>query len=143
MGMSTGHGRGIRNDINVTPLIDVVLVLLIIFLVTMPMVMRSISLEVPASCPDCVSVRPALELTVHADLSVTLADGGRSSTVPGTDLARVLRSAVEGRPADRAVFVDVEDGVRWGDTVAAMDTIRGVAATTPGEPVSVALEVRP
>jgi hypothetical protein len=82
-------------------------------------------------------------LTVRADLSVTLADGGKETTVAGTDLARVLRRAVEARQIDRAVFVDVEDPVPWGETVAAMDTIRGVAASTSGAPVTVALKVRP
>jgi biopolymer transport protein ExbD len=143
MGMQLGRSGGVKNDINVTPLIDVVLVLLIIFLVTMPIMMRTITVEVPPACGHCVSTGAPLEIMVRADLSVTLKDGGKETTVAGTELAAALRRAVEARQLDRAVFVDVEDPVPWRDTVAAMDTIRGVAEKIPGEPVSVALKVRP
>ena len=48
MGISTGGSKGRqRSEINVTPLVDVVLVLLIIFLVTMPIMMKQVSLDVP------------------------------------------------------------------------------------------------
>ncbi len=47
MGISTGGSGGPKHDINVTPLVDVVLVLLIIFLVAMPILIRHITLEVP------------------------------------------------------------------------------------------------
>ena len=46
MGMQVGKQGGVKTDINVTPLIDVVLVLLIIFLVTMPIMMKTITIEV-------------------------------------------------------------------------------------------------
>ena len=53
MGMGTSSGPGqVKSDINVTPLVDVVLVLLIIFLITMPVVMRTVTLEVPRKADD-------------------------------------------------------------------------------------------
>ena len=47
MAMTAGGSKGIKNDINVTPLVDVVLVLLIIFMVITPMLQRGKSVELP------------------------------------------------------------------------------------------------
>ncbi|MBN1208312.1 MAG: biopolymer transporter ExbD [Myxococcaceae bacterium] len=47
MGMATGPSGGIKNEINVTPLVDVVLVLLIIFMVITPMLQRGKSVTLP------------------------------------------------------------------------------------------------
>ncbi len=47
MGMGVGPGRGIKSDINVTPLVDVVLVLLIIFMVVTPMLQRGKDVKLP------------------------------------------------------------------------------------------------
>ena len=47
MGMGGGSGRGIKSDINVTPLVDVVLVLLIIFMVITPMLQRGKDVKLP------------------------------------------------------------------------------------------------
>ena len=49
MAMTTGGRGGIKSDINVTPLVDVVLVLLIIFMVVTPMLQRGKSVELPKS----------------------------------------------------------------------------------------------
>jgi biopolymer transport protein TolR len=142
MGLSVGRARGVRSDINVTPLIDVVLVLLIIFLVTMPIMMRQISIEVPPEAPPDVLVPEApLAVMVHADLSVTVTSGGRDTTVAGTDLASALREAMASKTGDRTVFVDFEDPVPWRETVAAMDTVRGVARGQSGD-VALAMKVR-
>src|ERR1700710_2104111 len=49
MGMSAGPSRGIKSEINVTPLVDVVLVLLIIFMVVTPMLQRGKDVHLPAA----------------------------------------------------------------------------------------------
>jgi biopolymer transport protein TolR len=49
MAFSSGSGRGVKNDINVTPLVDVVLVLLIIFMVVTPMLQRGKDVRLPRS----------------------------------------------------------------------------------------------
>src|SRR5207244_2483296 len=80
MGMSTGGGspNGVKNDINVTPLIDVLLVLLIIFLVIIPIMMKMETLTVPRNIDtDELPDPDASQLTikVNADLSMTFSDG--------------------------------------------------------------------
>jgi len=49
MGMDTGGGGGVRSDINVTPLVDVVLVLLIIFMVVTPMLQKGKDVQLPVT----------------------------------------------------------------------------------------------
>ncbi|MFP2933171.1 ExbD/TolR family protein [Pyxidicoccus sp. 3LG] len=77
MGMSAGGGRGgIKSDINVTPLVDVVLVLLIIFMVVTPMMQRGKDVELPKATqtepedkddPLVVSVTPDRKVFVEND----------------------------------------------------------------------------
>src|SRR4051812_34544337 len=47
MGVSVGASKGVKNDINITPLVDVVLVLLIIFMVVTPMLQRGKDVKLP------------------------------------------------------------------------------------------------
>ncbi|MFP2910361.1 biopolymer transporter ExbD [Pyxidicoccus sp. 3LFB2] len=77
MGMSAGGGRGgIKSDINVTPLVDVVLVLLIIFMVVTPMMQRGQAVELPKAAqvekegkddPLVLSVTPDRKVFVESD----------------------------------------------------------------------------
>src|SRR4051812_18205143 len=78
MAMGVGPSRGIKSDINVTPLVDVVLVLLIIFMVVTPMLQRGKDVKLPrsntveaekknASDPIVVSVTPDKRLYVESD----------------------------------------------------------------------------
>lgn len=139
MGFSTGGKGGVKSDINVTPLVDIVLVLLIIFLVTMPVLMRHITIEVPRKVEDFEDTSVAskqITVTVKADGSVILADGPDETTVNRVELAAKLRPMIEAKKTEKVVFVDFEDAVEYGDAVSAMDTIKGVGAE------KVALKIR-
>ncbi|HVK76078.1 MAG TPA: biopolymer transporter ExbD [Kofleriaceae bacterium] len=131
--MSVGdNSGGPKNDINVTPLIDVVLVLLIIFLVTMPIMMRTITLEVPRKINEqteqVASTTKQITVLVKSDLSVTLNTGDRELEIAFTDLTKELVPLLQDRKTDKLVFVDFEPQVKWGDVVATMDSVRRVAA---------------
>src|SRR5688500_972268 len=130
MGMNVGgKAGGIQNEINVTPLVDVVLVLLIIFLVTMPILMKRVTLEVPRKLEDIEQAPPGKTITVliKADLTVVVNDGTKDISIQGTELAKTLRPMVEEKKTDKIVFVDFEDPVAWGEVVGMMDTIRSLA----------------
>jgi biopolymer transport protein TolR len=130
MGMQMGGKGGVKNDINVTPLIDVVLVLLIIFLVTMPIMMRTITLEVPRKITDMEDPTAAskqISVLMKADLSIVISDGSKETEIPGTDLAKTLRPMLEDKKTDKIVFVDFEDAVPWREVVVTMDTVRSLA----------------
>lgn len=119
--------QGVRSEINVTPLVDVVLVLLIIFLVTMPILLEQIRIEVPKKAE---SLR--LPDLAKDPLLVELKDG--RLLVSGVEIARSELSArvkerLERGP-DKVVFVDFDDATRYGDAVSIMDTCKGAGAST-------------
>jgi biopolymer transport protein ExbD len=140
MGISAGGGSAHqKSDINVTPLVDIVLVLLIIFLVTMPIQMRYLSLEVPQKLDDEVDLSQAsaqITVSVRADGSLTINDGVADSVVNRVDLARILRPMLDKKRTEKVVFVDIADDVLYADAVSVMDTIKGAGAE------KVALKIR-
>jgi biopolymer transport protein ExbD len=145
--MDTGGKPGaVRSSINVTPLVDVVLVLLIIFLVTMPVVMRTVTLEVPrkADMNEDVSVASKQIIVTHrADQQIVLSDGldsDKDHKIPATNLAMELRPMLDAKQGEKIVFVDFCDGVVWQDVVSTMDRVRSLATDPGHNEVKVALK---
>jgi biopolymer transport protein TolR len=151
MGMSTGGGspNAVKNDINVTPLIDVLLVLLIIFLVIIPIMMKMETMTVPRDInqdelpdPDATN----LVIKVHSDLSMSFNDGQNPNDVPITaaEVEGKLRPKLEGVKLgkEKVVFVDFEDGVPWKMVVTTMDSIRKIASDASHDEIKVALKVK-
>ena len=124
--MSTAGSK----EINVTPLIDVLLVLLIIFLVMMPIMLKQETVELPPKDPGAIVEGPApLVVKLDADLSVTIEDGPR---LPASELARQLRKQLL---VGQSVFVDFVASVPWREVIGVVDTVHGVA--TDGARVAV------
>lgn len=148
MGMSTGgKPGGLQTEINVTPLIDVVLVLLIIFLVTMPIMMKMVTLEVPRKLddanemPDPAAGNP-ITVTIKADMSVILNDGEKDTSITLIDLPKNLRPLLDKKISDKVVFVDFDDQVAWNTVVETMDQVRSIAIDANHDEVKVALKVK-
>jgi biopolymer transport protein ExbD len=125
-GMAFGlGGRGaVRGGINVTPLVDIVLVLLIIFLVAMPIVLAKLDVEIPAtggSGP--ADPTPPLVVEVTAAGAILL-DG---KEVLRSDLATAVRERLAHRRR-KVVFVDFAGETRYGDAVSIVDTVTGAGA---------------
>jgi len=151
MGMSTGGGKpgSVQSEINVTPLIDVLLVLLIIFLVVMPIMMKKETLTVPRDIqtdeqpsPDAVM----LTVTVSKDGQVVFNDGTADAPpVPLVEIAKMLRPKLEQvakTGQERVVFVDFDDDVPWTTTVETMDTVRSLADDVNHDVIKVALKIK-
>jgi biopolymer transport protein TolR len=137
------HIKGNLNaDINVTPLVDVVLVLLIIFMVTVPLTMTQTPLEVPRRAAPTEVPERSISVTVKDDLTVVVDRGGSATVVPAVDLARTLRPLIDEKLTNKVVFVDFEDGVPWSESISIMDTIRSVEAGGDRGLVTVALVTR-
>jgi biopolymer transport protein TolR len=135
MGMSVGNkSGGVQSDINVTPLIDVLLVLLIIFLIAMPIVMKMETLEVPRKLNNEIEMPDPnannFTVTVHADMSMTFNDGDHDTPIQFADLVHTLGDKFKNQHVgtDKVVFVDFEDGVQWKTVLSVMDTIRSLAS---------------
>ncbi|MEM9491510.1 MAG: biopolymer transporter ExbD [Myxococcota bacterium] len=137
MGMSVGGSKGgPKSDINVTPLVDIVLVLLIIFLVLTPIKMRYLTLEVPRKLDDNEDTTLAsrqITVLVRADNTIKVTEGSKEVILPGVfELTKTLRPMLEKKRTEKIVFVDFEDQVPYGDAVVAMDTVRGSGAEKVG-----------
>lgn len=115
-------------EINVTPLIDVLLVLLVIFLVVLPAMLKMETVEVPPKAEGPTEPVAYLTVKVCADLGVTLVDEGTEIQLSGADLPASLREHL--RSQVHIVFVQFEDGVPWRDVVGTVDRVHGVAGDT-------------
>jgi biopolymer transport protein ExbD len=148
--MSTGSGNknGVQSEINVTPLIDVLLVLLIIFLVVMPIMMKMESIEIPRKIQENEAPDPnAMMLTVKVLVSgdMVLSENDKETPIAAAELANRLRPRLEEvakRAADRVVFVDFDDAVPWANVISTMDSIRSLATDANHDEVKVALKVK-
>jgi biopolymer transport protein ExbD len=148
--MSTGGGNknGVQSEINVTPLIDVLLVLLIIFLVVMPIMMKMESLEIPRKIQENEAPDPnavMLTVKVKVTLDIVLSENDKETPVGAGELPRTLRPKLEEmvkRGNEQVVFVDFDDAVPWANVVATMDSIRSLATDVNHDAVKVALKVK-
>ena len=133
MGMNVGGSKGgPKSDINVTPLVDIVLVLLIIFLVITPIKLKRITIEVPRklqSNEDTSVASKQITVLVRANGTILLNDGSKEEEVDNVFLlAAAIQPMIDKKKTEKVVFVDFEDPVKYGDAVTAMDTIRGAGA---------------
>lgn len=151
MGMSSGGNKsGLQSEINVTPLIDVLLVLLIIFLVVMPIMMKMETLQVPRNI-DSDQEMPdpnasMLTVFVKPDLTIDFSDGQSETPTPiaAGDLVKTLRPKLEAMSTgnEKVVFVDFHEAVPWKDVVGTMDSIRSLASDVNHDEIKVALKVK-
>ncbi|HEY3308016.1 MAG TPA: protein TolR [Desulfuromonadaceae bacterium] len=115
------NNRGIMAEINVTPLVDVMLVLLVIFMVTAPMMQQGVQVNLPKA--DAKAMTPPEESVV-----VTVDKGGKTfinkDEVPAGDLRNRLSSMFASR-TKKEVFLKADAGVPYGDVVKAMADIKG------------------
>ena len=136
MGMnvgSAGSGKrrgGAKPAMNVTPLVDVVLVLLIIFMVVTPLLTKQLWLNVPPKAEDTAptpppDVLPPIVVTLSAD-GVTKVN---SEVVPPAELAQRVVRLVNARP-DKVVFFDAASDVPYGRALEVMDAVRGGGVET-------------
>jgi len=129
MGMSTGSST--EPNINVTPLIDVLLVLIIIFMVVAPSKPSKFETKIPQKPQnEQTNVQPPddlLMVTVGQNRELQL----NSLKMTHEELAKRLTSELENRP-DKTVFIKAPQKVPYGDIVRVIDVVKGSGAEPIG-----------
>ncbi|MFM0378741.1 biopolymer transporter ExbD [Paraburkholderia strydomiana] len=119
--MDGNNDEGVMNDINMTPLIDVMLVLLIIFIVTLPVINKAVKVDLPKA-----AAQPAESKTQDIDLSIT-ADRTvlwNKDVVDDAALKMRVEAAVkQGDPP--AVNINADQHVEYGKVAAILAALQG------------------
>ena len=131
MSMSGSERGGIQSEINVTPMADVMLVLLIIFMVITPMMQKGVSVEL-AGTTNPVDMQEADQ---EDAVLVSVTRDGRFYLGPDVvrleDLPSLVVNMLSGR-LDKTVYVKSDFRSRYGDVVAVVDTVRAAGVDRIG-----------
>jgi len=132
MGMDVGAKKGPRSDINITPLVDVVLVLLIIFMVLTPLMEKEIGVRVPEETPpELMNEPPPPDLTqvvfkvdeagnFHIN-NETLTEDNTMDRLKAYYKLLKSKEATQGMPV---IFFDADDKAKYARVIKALDAIR-------------------
>jgi len=124
--MDTGSpSRGRRSSlsqINVTPFVDVMLVLLIIFMVTAPMLDQGVQVNLPevAEAPGLPAQQEPLVVTLERNGQILI---GKAKIQQLSKLGPVIQQALKGKP-DREVFLEADEKVPYGRVVQVMAAVK-------------------
>ncbi|HEX5264034.1 MAG TPA: biopolymer transporter ExbD [Phenylobacterium sp.] len=126
-----GGGRfdlGQNSDINVTPFVDVMLVLLIIFMVAIPAATVSIKLDLPPAIPPPpgTKVKEPILINIQAGGAVFIGDKPTALETLPADLSRTLTADDPSLPpTQQRVYIRADKQVRYGDFMSVMNTLQG------------------
>ena len=127
---STRLAPTLENEINVTPMIDVLLVLLIIFMAAIPSMRKSIDVQLPdRSTPPPSEGAPSIVLEIDAQGAYAI----NKSFVPADQLSARLHEIYYARP-NKVLFVKGHGKAKYSQVVEAMDVARGAGVKVLGMP---------
>jgi len=115
----------LMNEINVVPYIDVMLVLLVIFMVTAPL-MNPGQIDLPSVAKSLAPPLAPLEVIIKKDTTLALRDhanGGMESSVSRDELIAILKATQE-KQAEQAVVISADKNVRYEEVINVMDLLQ-------------------
>jgi biopolymer transport protein TolR len=122
MSMDLGGGKGgVKSDINVTPLVDIMLVLLIIMMIVAPLLQKGVDVKLPtaSNTTDKPETQDQTVVAVTADGRLHL----QSREVAEQDLAQRVTELLETKK-ERIVLIKADEDASYGRVMAAMDALR-------------------
>jgi biopolymer transport protein TolR len=130
MGMGASSAGEYKSDINITPLVDVVLVLLIIFMVITPLLQMGYDVKVPPKNPNAENQPPPTDLII-----VSLTPQNKiylnKDEVNAQTLSLRLTEILKNR-ANKTIFFSGDDASNYGEVIKAMDICRSAGAKNMG-----------
>ncbi len=132
--MGDGDEDAPMSDINVTPLVDVMLVLLIVFMITMPVLTHSIPLELPTTSSNNqqktkVDIKP---VEIAIDESGQYAIGAESNTKVQLDAVKQKFSEIAKQNPDTVIAIDADKDVAYDHVVKVLEAAREAGLTKVG-----------
>ena len=113
--------RRFMSEINVVPLVDVVLVLLVIFMITAPLLYRGIDINLPQSSTNTIKPTERVVLTVRDEKNIMV----DKQKVALSELQKVLQGMMDGSP-NMAVYLRGDKEVAYGVVIQVMDIAKRV-----------------
>jgi biopolymer transport protein TolR len=133
---SRGRGRRTINEINMVPFIDVMLVLLIIFMVTAPMITPSV-VDLPSVGKAAKQPDQVIQIVVQKDESLEMVNDSKTQKINLDNLANNVRMAQTGQ-ANSAVVISADRTVKYETVVKVMDTLQRAGVQRVGLSVQLA-----
>ncbi|MBW1840428.1 MAG: protein TolR [Deltaproteobacteria bacterium] len=128
MTMGGSNSDRLMSDINVTPFVDVMLVLLVIFMVTAPMMMQGVDVSLPETTSEALpSPKEHLVITINKDAKIFINDYEVTLDFLQDKLGKIL----EGRE-DREVYLRADKEIPYGVVVRAMSAVKGAGVEKLG-----------
>ena len=119
---SRGRGRRTINEINMVPFIDVMLVLLIIFMVTAPMITPSV-IDLPSVGKAAKQPDQVIQIVVQKDDSLEMVNDNKTSKISFDNLANTVHMAQTGQK-NSEVVISADRNVKYETVVKVMDTLQ-------------------
>jgi len=129
MAMNMGNAGSVRSEINITPLVDVVLVLLIIFMIAVPLLQMGYSAQVPPKIETATPQPSEDQIIVRMDAAG--ATYINKQVIPYGEFGGALKSALTGR-AQKVVFFAADGNLPFDKVVDFMDLVRNSGAENLG-----------
>jgi biopolymer transport protein ExbD len=140
-GSKSKYDLGQNSDINVTPFVDIMLVLLIVFMVAIPVATLAVKVDLPPAVQSPTKPKPPTFIEVLQNGSVDVFNGEKNARLP-TTLASLAGSLFENLgpgARDQSILIRADRSVRYGDFMAVVNQLQAdgfykVALITEGNP---------
>jgi biopolymer transport protein ExbD/biopolymer transport protein TolR len=126
---SKGRTQTALAEINITPLVDVVLVLLLIFMLTAPVLQSGIDVSVPKTRSVNQLTEERTVVTIDKDQNVFLQSGGQDKPINLNDLTVRLKSTAKADAARRVIYLRADERVPFGAFASVMDAVKRAGIT--------------